>query len=352
MRIDPIFFNAGRWGLDYTPEQGQWSDKHVKPMIEKIGAVLPGGQNPHPVMYIDAASNDAANLPPDIRRAWLHGERLFDKPVGSRNADNQHNGATRAVPFCGALGAWLATVPQTNPFFAIIDSNECHHLSVPLAAWAFSATPAGRAKIVVNFDAHNDIRSNTVVTDPLRCDNWGMYVLRQVGEVYPAPVADVYVGIGNKQLTGADTWQDSFAFLAGRPSTKVKLGAGDMAAQLDKVIELLGDEGRKTWTGYDLYLTVDRDVESSSFTDYGDGSYPPDEVWATVKAFIEAAARRRVRCAGFDICGLPTVAGSSRVSTSWRSAERIDRAIQDITAYLAPIVDLSELRPSLLASSR
>ncbi|GAA1499775.1 hypothetical protein GCM10009827_003380 [Dactylosporangium maewongense] len=343
MQIDPVFFNAGRWGLGYDPAVGEWSEEHVQPMLDMIGGVLPDRGPLRPVMYTNASSDDPANLPSHIRAECPELPRpLFSTPVGAHNGDSRNNGATKAKAFCCAFDKWLSALPQWHPYFAVIDSNECHHLSVPLSAWALRPTPPDRARIVVNFDAHADIQTGVPVTRPLRCDNWGLYVLRPIGDVYPQAAADTYVGIGNN--TGSPTpWGDSFAFARWGTLTKTPLGPGDMATQLDAVITLL--DRQQQWSGYDLYISVDRDIESSSFTDYGDGRYTPNDVWARVADFIRAAQARGVRCVGFDICGLPTVNGRSRISDDWSEEQRIDRALEDIVAFTEAIDRLPEAAP-------
>jgi hypothetical protein len=100
--------------------------------------------------------------------------------------------------------------------------------------------------------------------------------------------------------------------------------------------------GGAAMPGYSVYLTVDRDFQETSFTDYGDGPYPVANGWQTVDDCIDELAHNiapgPVTFRGFDICGLPTWAGiSGAAGGGLTPAAKLALACTDIQRLLTDI---------------
>jgi hypothetical protein len=269
----------------------------------------------------------------------LAARALFDKPVGTESGAAS-NGETDFGTFRCAFtnGVW-PQMKGPHPWLAIIDSNNCHHLSTLLAEQAFLNTAPNRAKIVFNFDGHSDYPRVAGVAS-IACHNWGLYTVRPVAGIYATPIAHAYVGIGN--LGGGShqppnvPWSNTFVRLApNAPPGPQNLGNLNVTDQVDALLTLLDNNAVQIngapWVGYDAYVSVDRDFEKLSFTDYGDGGYSPADAWAAVGACLTRLRERGVRFRGFDICGLPTMRGTASTNRVWSEQEKTDQAIADIT---------------------
>jgi hypothetical protein len=211
-----------------------------------------------------------------------------------------------------------------------------------LAERAFAAVPAGRARIVINFDAHTDFSGAVPAVASLRCDNWGSFTVNAVPPVYVNPIADVYVMMGNKvQGLAAPNplWSNTSArFRAPVPAAAQPVAGATIAQQIQQLIVMLNGHAAamnngNAWAGYAVYVTVYRDVQQSSYTDYGDGAYTVAAVWQAVDDCLTELDNNNVAFAGFDICGLPTYAGTSHVSGGLMPAGRIALACTDVTTF-------------------
>ena len=163
------------------------------------------------------------------------GNVLFDTPVGASNGAAGNNGKTRIIPFhCAMFSTNGPPLPATaHPYFAVIDSNEAHHLSTFLVERAFATVAPGWAKVIVNFDYHDDYTLIANV-DSFRCDNWGGFAIRPIGGLYAAPIADFYVGLGGRP----NPWQTSF-YCMRRPETdgrKQQLAGPTVQAQANALL--------------------------------------------------------------------------------------------------------------------
>jgi len=203
-----------------------------------------------------------------------------------------------------------------------------------------------RARIVINFDAHPDFPQVGAV-DPatVRCDNWGLYTVRAVndsqGIIYYPPFADVYVSVGVKG--GANSWSTSFARLRPPAATQAQSLPGETATlQVQALVDLLMENSQRmiigAWDGFDVYITVDRDIAQESYTDYNDGGYSTADVWRFVDEYVNALRSLRtpsspVTFAGFDICGLPTWGGVSNIGGDISTIRRYAIAFNDILQF-------------------
>lgn len=118
------------------------------------------------------------------------------------------------------------------------------------------------------------------------------------------------------------------------------------AAGVEKLVEqqntLLG--AGQAWSALEIYLSVDRDVMEGSFTDYGDGLYPLPQLWDFVQHFIDGLVALRgrepavpVRFAGFDLCGLPMLNGSSKSAGPTSPADRYLQVGADLQRFATVI---------------
>jgi hypothetical protein len=322
-----VFLNTTRWGRCYGPDG---------PPLQ-LGAVL------------QVAGEVADRLGPareGVFESFLHAtehsngltyaapvaDPLFLRPIGSPvGTDVVSNGEINPRTLVQAFAPVWAQLPDPERLrCTVIDSNNAHHFSLLLAQRVLATAPAGRTRLIVNFDAHTDygLTSNNL----LRCSNWGAFAIRQGVQpdgtpLFPRPAADAYLSVGVK---GAD---------AGPGQGRLRIGAGAMAEQILQPVGMNNAPGNQQPVAtnlvtalvnalqvaqlpsnrLDVYVSIDRDVEQRSFTDYNDGPFPPALIWAFIEAFVRALAARRgpdsvVRLAGFDLCGFPTLAGISQVA--------------------------------------
>jgi hypothetical protein len=345
MQTSPLFLNMTRWGADYGPSGGVWGPNRVNPTVAQVETAL--GLAPNALTRLVPAhgtSRDLVFIPVATRGNCGLGPALFANPVGREDGVAGANGQCRLDQLrCAMNGVWPAL---PDPVLGIIDSDAAHHMSLLLAERAFAAVPAGHARIVINFDAHTDF-SNPPDVASLRCDNWGSFTVNAVPPVYANPIADVYVMIGNKvQGLRAPNppWSNTIARFrvpgpaGGVPAAAQPVAGATIAQQIQQLIVMLNGyaaamNNGNVWAGYAVYVTVDRDVQESSYTDYGDGAYTVAAVWQAVDDCLTELDNNNVAFAGFDICGLPTYAGKSNVSGGLQPAGRIALACANVTTF-------------------
>jgi hypothetical protein len=350
MLFNGRFFNMTRWGLDY----GGPTNPPRLPAVADTSAWVARALGAPAVPYTaflpaNATSNDLQYIPAAARQLYLGQANLFNRAVGSSDADNSCSGNTALTAFRPVMQSIFPADPAGTwrAWLSVIDSNAAHHLSLLLAERAFTtapppAVPGPRARIVINVDAHEDFSGGAVNILNLRCDNWGLFTVRSVGQIWPDPttLATAYVSVGAR--LAAANFGNSRVWV--RPPTGVNargLGVAPAQAQVGALwgtlqgqAVALGQPG--PWAGCDVYLSVDRDVEQFSYTDYSDGSYAPAVLWAFVEDYVAAFAANGIdtRFVGFDICGLPTIGGSSRLP-QLPVVDRRNQAIADITRLAA-----------------
>jgi hypothetical protein len=351
MLFNGRFFNMTRWGMDY----GGPTNPPIIPAVPGTSAWVAAALGAPAVPYAafltaNAASNDLQYIPAAVRQQVLNGANLFNRPVGSSDADNSCSGNTNLAAFRPVMqsifppdpaGAWRA-------WLSVVDSNAAHHLSLLLAERGFTTAPppavAGpRARVVINVDAHEDFSGGAVNIANLRCDNWGLYTVRSVGQIWPNPLATAYVTVGTS--SDAAGFRNSKVRLCPPAAVNARGLPGDTAAaqvqalwaELQAAAPVLLNNPAGAWAGCDVYLSVDRDVEQFSFTDYNDGSYAPAVLWPFVAGYVAAFAANGIntRFVGFDICGLPTWGGMSRVRPIPPPVDRRAQAVADITRLAA-----------------
>jgi hypothetical protein len=346
MLFNGRFFNMTRWGMDY----GGPTNPPIFPVVAGTSAWVAGALGAPAVPYAafltaNAASNDLQYIPAAVRQQVLNGANLFNRPVGSSNADNSNSGNTNLAAFRPVMQSIFPPDPAGTwrAWLSVIDSNAAHHLSLLLAERGFATAPppavAGpRARIVINVDAHEDFSGGAVNIQNLRCDNWGLYTVRAVGEIWPVPLATAYVSVGTR-LAAANFGNSTVRLRSPAAVNARPLPGAAAVEQVQALWGILQADGQGPagpWAGCDVYLSVDRDVEQLSYTDYSDGSYAPPALWAFVEDYVAAFAANVIntRFVGFDICGLPTIGGSSRLPPL-PVADRRAQAVADITRLAA-----------------
>jgi hypothetical protein len=354
MLNSPIFISMTRWGASYGGPGGVWNAGRVAPAANTIQAALQAlalgaaamAAGPLPqLLPANNAGDDLDYIPGPTRLACNVPNPLFASPVGQATGGAGANGQTQLGPLrCAFNAVWPVLA---HPAYAIIDSDAAHHMSLLLAERAFAAVPAGHAKIVINFDAHTDW-SGVVNAMSLRCDNWGTHTVRVVPGVYAAPVADAYVMIGNRAgggLAPVPAFSNTTCrFRPPVPAAAQPVAGAGIRAQMQTLIGMVNAalNGGVAMPGYSVYLTVDRDFQETSFTDYGDGPYPVANGWQTVDDCIDELAHNiaagPVTFRGFDICGLPTWAGGSvAAGGGLMPAAKLALACTDIQRLLTDI---------------
>jgi hypothetical protein len=351
MQTSPLFLSMTRWGADYGAPGVNWGAARVNPTVAQVETALGLGPAALPrLVPANNASNDLDFIPGGVRLGCALGGPLFANTVGRADGAAGANGQCNATDLrCAMNGVW-PVLP--HPVLGIIDSDAAHHVSLLLAERAFAAVPAGHARIVINFDAHTDYSSSPPNVASLRCDNWGSFTVRTPA-AYANPIADVYVMMGNKVQGLAPPnplWSNTSARFrvpvpaAGVPAAVQPVAGATITAQVQELINKLNGYAVAMnggpWTGYDVYVTVDRDVQQSNYTDYGDGAYTVAAVWQAVHDCLTELHSNHVAFRGFDLCGLPTYAGTSHVSGGMQPAGRLGLACTDVTTFHNEIVAL------------
>jgi hypothetical protein len=343
MLDSPLFVNMTRWGALYGGPGNVWGPHRVTPAVTQVEAQFGLGPGLLPrLLPASDASDDLDYITPATRGLLNLPAPLFTRAVGNQNGVAGWNGQIGLDDLRGAMNTvWPALA---HPCFAIIDSDAAHHVSLLLAERAFFNVPAGRAKIVINFDAHSDYSAAAINPASLRCDNWGSFTIRPVPNNPWVPIADAYVMIGTKGPGGQapnPAWSNTTCrFRAPGPAGSQAVAGATITLQMQQLIAMLNANAvamnnGNAWAGYDVYLTVDRDVEQSSFTDYGDGVYTNPVVWQAVNdCLTELNLLPNLDFAGFDLCGLPTWSGSSVTSGNHMPVQqRFNLALQDILTF-------------------
>lgn len=360
MLNSPLFINMTRWAAAYGGPGARFGAAQVDQTADQVGAALGVGMGLLPRLRpANNASNDLDYITAPNRLACNLGPALFARAVGSSGGVAGNNGQTNLTELrCAMNSAWPAL---PHPTLAVIDSDAAHHVSLLLAERAFVNVAAGHARIVINFDAHTDYAAAVPNLASLRCDNWGSFTVRPVPPVYLNPIADAYVMIGNKTAglaapnplwgnTTARFRQPVPAAVPGMAAPvapappSVPVAGATIALQMANMINQLNGMAAALnggpWAGYAVYVTVDRDVQQSSFTDYGDGAYPVATVWQAVDDCLTALDLAGAAFTGFDVCGLPTYAGGSVASGGMPPIARNALACADIVTFEGFIANL------------
>ncbi|MFC6080822.1 hypothetical protein [Sphaerisporangium aureirubrum] len=340
MLDSPLFVNMTRWGALYGGPGAIWGPARVTPVADQVENQLGLGPGGLPrLLPASNASDDLDYILPLTRVNLNLPNPLFAHAVGSQAGGAFHNGQVQLDHLRGAMNSvWPALA---NPCYAIIDSDAAHHVSLLLAELAFANVAAGRAKIVINFDAHTDYSPAAMNAASLRCDNWGSFTIRPVGAWLP--IADAYVMIGNRAgggLAPVPAWSNTTCRLRAPNVQSQNLAGATVRLQMQSLINLLNANivalnAGAAWNGYDVYVTVDRDFQQTSFTDYGDGAYAPVAAWQAVHDVLDELNNNvaNVSFAGFDLCGLPTYAGGSVTAGPLAPQQRFDLALQDVQNF-------------------
>jgi len=342
VNCSPVYFNMTRWALAYGGPGGAWTDAVVDAYVAQISQ---NALNGTPIVSRRRAaptSQDLLFIPPAVIAPCGAGPVLFNRPVGSATGGADNNGQTHLAAFHCVMNAGGPAPPfpaTPHAYFAIIDSNAAHHLSALLAEHSFVGLPAGWAKVIVNFDAHSDFGTQ-INPNSYRCDNWGIYTVRPVANVFAAAVADMYVGFGNKP---GSAWATSFYRMRPPgPAPQQQLAGATVTAQVQALLAAVNANAvllnGAPWLGIAVYVTIDRDVMEASFTDYGDGPYPAVALYQAVHECLQVFRGSGVALRGVDICGLPTWTGGSAKQPTWGPAQRQARANVDIHSLYGQVV--------------
>lgn len=343
MNVLPMYFNMTRWSLGYagTVWNDAVVDQYVDELVQATGVALPITSRRR---LATVASDGLTWISQHVAGGCGVVGPLFSSPVGSQQGAAANNGATSFDQFRCVIRSVDGLPVAPHPLFSIIDSNAAHHLSALLAEYSFANTAPGTAKVVINFDAHPDF-GVVNISGTIRCDNWGSYCVGEVGG-RPA-ISDFYVGIGNKPTAGPvppPAWSNSFVRVrAPHDRRKADVPAGTISAQIDSLANTIDAAAhllnQGPWIARTAYVSVDRDVMQQSFTDYGDGHYDPTDARAGVLECLAALKRIGFTLSGFDVCGLPTVAGSSTAAPTLPRHDRTAIAFNDIRAFHEALLD-------------
>jgi len=264
-------------------------------------------------------------------------QRLLRAPASARLAVMDafdDGGETTSGTFREALlvGAQYALErshqPPTRPRFAVIDQSAAHHVSAPLAEWAFAHGDAAwpRLRMIVHFAVHRG--------SPYPMSGHGAmadaYVNFGVSSGSHAKVSG-NLGGGLYQLARDDGLQPRRIIPENHPTPTV-------TEQLATVV------GWFPPSDIDFYISIDRNFMIGSHTLYGDGSQLPDAGRAAVLEallFFQHGLRlgARATLVGFDVTGLPCLGGFN--ATGIKEPTAIEQANEDLITFYRQVRDYS-----------
>jgi hypothetical protein len=236
---------------------------------------------------------------------------FFERPAGDEGGFGSADGQ---IPFGRLLDGFLGVLeqrqglPRDRPFFTVLDSNAAHHVSATLAAFAFNRSPDQRKRVIFNFDHHPDYGygGKLGLESPISCQTWGQFTLASF-DTRPRPIANVYVVTGVAERMAEYQQNPGGGKLLTLTGTTIH----------QQVDALLRNVLRVTVDQVDLYVSIDRDFMAGSFTTYDDGIYSADAGRRMVGDLLDAM--RGARLVGFDIVGLPAVAGRSKSKPEYKN---------------------------------
>ncbi|MBO0803732.1 MAG: arginase family protein [Nocardiopsaceae bacterium] len=336
----PVYFQASQWLRGYLQKPFYANGYDASRAARYANGILGGLKNPPaaPIVKLGVMGGEPPGLNlgyiPNGPGGWVQGQGNLlltscGYPGFSGDQAGKNNGQTRYATWQHAFAQLFASDPDFQraaryPLFSIIDTDSAHHLSAPLVerAVAYADAPRlvgepGRAMLVVNFDAHTDYGAQARDTStPITCQSWGRFVSNTVPQVHGYQLADAYVRFGlNTALDSTPTWSHGEWHQANTDTVTQRIAETDnasLADQLDTVIDAITQHGTR---GLNAYVSIDRDVVQVNYTQYSDGPFPADQGIAGVKTCLDHLVSKGASIVGFDVCGLPTFPGETRIKT-------------------------------------
>jgi hypothetical protein len=207
-----------------------------------------------------------------------------------------------------------------------------------------------RITVVINFDKHWDYApaQPSVIT----CAKWGYFAVYPGVDANEKPLertalADSYVQFGGRENNLAyAVWHpgglspkaqerhpgfSAYAEKSGQrtaptPQQALSNDPGSITAQIQRIRESIPPGA----TGWNAYVTCDRDFMKRNFTPWGDGYFDPDVGIAGIVECLQALRAQRFNLIGFDITGLPDVNGTTASKATFTKTDAADLADQQI----------------------
>jgi hypothetical protein len=268
-------------------------------------------------------------------------------PGPNNDQAGKNNGTTSYAQWRTGFRNLFTQDPQLNniaqPLFSIIDTNSAHHVSAPLVERAVTrAQPP--AAIVINYDMHPDYGTGG---GQIGCQGWGYYVSNAVANQHGA-LAQAYVQLGGAPPRDAQaiTWDGGQWHQAAGPGGMAVIqpqnnpGQHPVYNQISAVLAAVSQAANGAVV--DAYISLDRDLVQTSYTQYDDGKFTWNDSLQGVQACLAALQAHGSHLIGFDVCGLPTRPGVS--SKTWVNAnDKIKVVDQAIPPAATQVLDLWNL---------
>jgi len=316
--LPPIVFIQTRYcWLGYK----QWGDtigKYIPELERKVGQ-KPGGRGfkfGYQVLQKDEKKNpgrDPKNVDLDLTCFKCVAK---PKPLAAKVAHTSSGESTDTKfgdfmeLFCGEEGV-LTKI--NGKLFSVTDANYAHNVAAAVACKTFGDnTKEGKKRLIVNFDQHEDFGFIKGGADIL-CSNWGGFCLRRDMKGYASGIADAYLVIG----TGKTKEQCEHVFYEiardGKTSKKTKQ-TGNKDIDTLKFID--SSQKENFWKDWCVFVTVDRDFFIGNGTEWGDGAFMPEDGRTRIEKILYHLKKNGASFVGFDVCGVPELAGSETDSSS------------------------------------
>jgi hypothetical protein len=259
-------------------------------------------------------------------------------------------GRTNGRIFSDSFRQLLAAMPAPQAgavLYSIVDHNSCHQLSIALTEYAFlRAAPAGqRVRLIFNFDNHSDFGNvNVPGNGILQCGAWGVWCVRPVPGLFAQPFATAYIHLGwpqapNLQIAWAGAANNTIGAPQGAlapvpPAAQLQVGAPVNPAPL---LNYFATIPNWNWNNVDVYVSVDRDFMSGSYTPYGDGHYTAANGRMLVANLLNGLSAAGARLVGFDVVGLPAISGWTNLPL--QPPALLTQAQQDVQGFYQNVLN-------------
>lgn len=202
----------------------------------------------------------------------------------------------------------------TCPLFSVVTRNTAHQMSYCLADYAFDQFSRNTMKTVINLDAHQDYSDK--LTGVIRFSNWGAFVSQDAFCAKHEAELSEYCIFGENCIKRLGVVQRHRRYQNGRQEH-------DQTALKDLTL----------YNNRDVYLSLDMDVMTGSYTVYDDGYYTQQQLLQCLETiFTSIQNAQNCKLVGLDVTGLPCPDGHSRARITF---DRAYENVNHILRYLA-----------------
>lgn len=200
------------------------------------------------------------------------------------------------------------------PLFSVVTRNTAHQMSYCLADYAFNQFSRNTMKTVINLDAHKDYYDDPI--DDIRFLNWGGFIPQVAFCARHEAELSEYCIFGENCIKRLGVVQRHRRYQNGRQEH-------DQTALKDLTL----------YNNRDVYLSLDMDVMTGSYTVYDDGYYTQQQLLQCLETiFTSIQNAQNCKLVGLDVTGLPCPDGHSRARITF---DRAYENVNHILRYLA-----------------